>query len=114
MDKKFYIAANWKMNASLAFIDEYFASFESESKNSNEMIICPPDIYVQSVKEKAPCFVNCCYVFCYCFLVSSIFSMTLITLLTKYQSSILSLHRSAGKVWSTEGYAPIDPNRHSM
>ena len=58
MDKKFYIAANWKMNASLAFIDEYFASFESESKNSNEMIICPPDIYLQSVKEKAPSFVK--------------------------------------------------------
>ena len=53
MDKKFYIAANWKMNASLAFIDEYFALLGSESKNSNEMIICPPDIYIQSVKEKA-------------------------------------------------------------
>ena len=46
------------MNASFAFIDEYFASFESESKNSNEMIICPPDIYLQSVKEKAPNFVR--------------------------------------------------------
>ena len=58
MDKKFYIAANWKMNGSLAFIDDYFASLGSESKNSNEMIICPPDIYIQSVKEKAPSFVK--------------------------------------------------------
>ena len=58
MDKKFYIAANWKMNASLVFIDEYFTSLGSESKNSNEMIICPPDIYIQSVKEKAPSFVK--------------------------------------------------------
>ena len=58
MDKKFYIAANWKMNGSLAFIDEYFTSLGSESKNSNEMIICPPDIYIQSVKEKAPSFVK--------------------------------------------------------
>ena len=49
MDKKFYIAANWKMNASLTVIDEYFASLESESKNSNEMIICPPDIYIKAV-----------------------------------------------------------------
>ena len=46
------------MNASLAFIDEYFALLGSESKNSNEMIICPPDIYIQSVKEKAPSFVK--------------------------------------------------------
>ena len=58
MDKKFYIAANWKMNASLAFIDEYFDSLVSESKNSNEMIICPPDIYLQTVREKAPTFVS--------------------------------------------------------
>ena len=58
MNKKFYIAANWKMNGSLAFIDEYFTSLGSESKNSNEMIICPPDIYIQSVKEKAPSFVK--------------------------------------------------------
>ena len=58
MDKKFYIAANWKMNASLTFIDEYFASLESESKNSNEMIICPPDMYIKDVKEKAPSFIK--------------------------------------------------------
>ena len=58
MDKKFYIAANWKMNASLKFIDEYFASLGSECKNSNEMIICPPDIYIKAVKEKAPSFIR--------------------------------------------------------
>ena len=58
MDKKFYIAANWKMNASLKFIDEYFASLGPECKNSNEMIICPPDIYIKAVKEKAPSFIR--------------------------------------------------------
>ena len=49
--KPYFVAANWKMNASLSFIDEYFDSLGSESKNSNEMIICPPDIYIQLVKE---------------------------------------------------------------
>ena len=29
MDKKFYIAANWKMNGSLSFIEEYFDSIKS-------------------------------------------------------------------------------------
>ena len=58
MDKKFYIAANWKMNGSLSFIEKYFDSIKSESKNTNEMIICPPDIYLQTVREKAPTFVN--------------------------------------------------------
>ena len=58
MDKKYYIAANWKMNASLSFIDDYFSSLGSNSENSNEMIICPPDIYLQSVIKTAPSFIK--------------------------------------------------------
>ena len=58
MDKKFYIAANWKMNGSLPFIVEYFDSIKSESKNTNEMIICPPDIYLQTVSKNAPTFIS--------------------------------------------------------
>tara|TARA_B100001996_G_C18670237_1_gene596444 strand:+ start:3170 stop:3922 length:753 start_codon:yes stop_codon:yes gene_type:complete len=58
MDKKYYIAANWKMNASLSFIDDYFSSLDSNSENSNEMIVCPPDIYLQSVIKTAPKFIK--------------------------------------------------------
>ena len=58
MDKKYYIAANWKMNGSLAFINDYFSKFSSDSKNSNEMIKCPPDIYLDSLKNNAPEFIQ--------------------------------------------------------
>ena len=58
MDKKYFIAANWKMNADLSFINEYFSAFKSELENSNDMIICPPDIYLQSVMDKAPSFIS--------------------------------------------------------
>ena len=58
MDKKFYIAANWKMNASLSFINDYFSFLDSNAENSNEMIICPPDIYLESVKKTAPNFIK--------------------------------------------------------
>ena len=58
MDKKYYIAANWKMNGSLAFINDYFSKFSSDSKNSNDMIICPPDIYLDSLKNNAPEFIQ--------------------------------------------------------
>ena len=39
MDKKYYIAANWKMNGSLSFINDYFSNFSPNSENTNEMII---------------------------------------------------------------------------
>ena len=58
MDKKFYIAANWKMNGSLSFINDYFSNFSPESENNNEMIICPPDIYLETVKKYAPGFIQ--------------------------------------------------------
>ena len=37
MDKKFYIAANWKMNGSLSFILEYFDSIKSEYFSKTEL-----------------------------------------------------------------------------
>ena len=58
MDKKFYIAANWKMNGSLSFINDYFSNFSSNSENTNEMIICPSDIYLDSVMKNAPDFIQ--------------------------------------------------------
>jgi len=58
MDKKYYIAANWKMNGSLAFINDYFSKFSPGSENPNEMIICPPDIYLDHLKNKAPDFIQ--------------------------------------------------------
>ena len=58
MDKKYYIAANWKMNGSLAFINDYFSKFSPDSENPNEMIICPPDIYLDSLKNNAPDFIQ--------------------------------------------------------
>ena len=58
MDKKFYIAANWKMNGSLSFINDYFSNFPPDSENINEMIICPPDIYLDSAKQNAPSFIQ--------------------------------------------------------
>ena len=51
MDKKFYIAANWKMNGSLSFINDYFSNFSSNSENTNEIIICPSDIYLDSIMK---------------------------------------------------------------
>ena len=58
MDKKFYIAANWKMNGSLSFINDYFSNFSPNSENTNEMIICPSDIYLDSVMKNAPDFIQ--------------------------------------------------------
>ena len=46
------------MNASLSFINDYFSFFDSNAENSNEMIICPPDIYLESVKKTAPNFIK--------------------------------------------------------
>ena len=46
------------MNASLSFINDYFSFLDSNIENSNEMIICPPDIYLESVKKTAPNFIK--------------------------------------------------------
>ena len=46
------------MNASLSFINDYFSFLDSNAENSNEMIICPPDIYLESVKKTAPNFIK--------------------------------------------------------
>ena len=46
------------MNASLSFINDYFSFLDSNAENSNEMIICPPDIYLQSLTKAAPNFIK--------------------------------------------------------
>jgi len=46
------------MNGSLSFINDYFSNFLPDSENTNEMIICPPDIYLDSVKKNAPTFIQ--------------------------------------------------------
>ena len=46
------------MNASLSFINDYFSFLDSNAENSNEMIICPPDIYLQSLTKTAPNFIK--------------------------------------------------------
>ena len=46
------------MNASLSFINDYFSFLDSNAENSNEMIICPPDIYLQPLIKTAPSFIK--------------------------------------------------------
>ena len=46
------------MNASLSFINDYFSFLDSNAENSNEMIICPPDIYLQSLIKTDPNFIK--------------------------------------------------------
>ena len=83
MDKTYYIAANWKMNGSVSFIRDFCNSliterssgpflkgfsnaflsnlknsFKPESSNINQMIICPPDIYLEELKNNAPDFIR--------------------------------------------------------
>ena len=48
------IAANWKLNGSLLFIDEYFKKFNEIPTDSNVCnIICPPSIYLNYCQSKA-------------------------------------------------------------
>lgn len=83
MDKTYYIAANWKMNGSVSFIRDFCNSliikrssgsflkdfnnaflnnlrnsFKPESSNINQMIICPPDIYLDELTNNAPDFIR--------------------------------------------------------
>ena len=46
------IVANWKLNGSLSFVDSYFNSLNG-NQFKNKIVICPPSIYINSVKSKA-------------------------------------------------------------
>jgi triosephosphate isomerase len=46
------IVANWKMNGSKAFVEEFFRNFSK--KSHNQVIFCPPMPYLTTVKDHIP------------------------------------------------------------
>lgn len=55
MDRKYFLAANWKMNGSLKANKELVLSIKEQfnkiTSNNIELVICPPDIYLDQVKN---------------------------------------------------------------
>mgnify|MGYP003324328229 FL=1 len=45
------IAANWKNNGSLVFVKNYFDFFLKNKSSNNEIIIFPPDLYINQVNN---------------------------------------------------------------
>ena len=45
------IAANWKNNGSMIFVKNYFDFFLKNKSSNNEIIIFPPDLYINQVNN---------------------------------------------------------------
>ena len=45
------ISANWKNNGSKKFIKDYFSFFLENIDSNNEIIIFPPDLYIEHVNK---------------------------------------------------------------
>ena len=58
MDKTYYIAANWKMNGSISFMKKFCKILDTQTENKDQMIVCPPDIYLEKLKNISPDFIK--------------------------------------------------------
>jgi len=50
----YLISANWKMNGDKAFVKSYLSSINIEDDPEVQMLICPPDCYLQDMDANAP------------------------------------------------------------
>ena len=48
---KFFIA-NWKLNGTLSFVQEYLSKITSNYSESKCVVICPPFVFINQIKLK--------------------------------------------------------------